>query len=105
MKIQFDRFVLFLLVVAIGVNFFFDNKAHDRDIEAAAKLEDWNMGLMTRIIHNDVRIDSLKASTHNLAKATIYLDSCQSNKSQKAERAERRGKFVGGLLRGLFPGL
>lgn len=105
MKIQFDRLILFLLSVAVGVNFFFDKKAFERDIESAAQLEEWNMALMTRIIQHDTKIDSLKASTQSLAKATIYLDSCQSNKSQKVERAERRGKFVGGLLRGLFPGL
>lgn len=105
MKIEFERFILFLIVVAVGVNFYFDNKAFERDIDASKKLEEWNMALMARIIQHDVRIDSLKTSTQNLAKATIYLDSCQSNKSQKAERAERRGKFVGGLLRGLFPGI
>lgn len=105
MKIEFERLVLLILVVAVGVNFYFDNKAYERDIEAAAQLEDWNMGLMTRIIRHDTQLDSLKASTKSLATATIYLDSCQQNKSQKAERAERRGKFVGGLLRGLFPGL
>jgi len=105
MKVEFERLILLILVLAVGVNFYFDNKAYERDIEAAAQLEDWNMALMTRIIQHDTKIDSLKASTQSLAKATIYLDSCQQNKSQKVERAERRGKFVGGLLRGLFPGL
>jgi hypothetical protein len=105
MKIQFDRLVLFILAVAVGINFYFDNKAYERDIDASAQLEEWNMALMTRIIQHDAKFDSLKASTQSLAKATIYLDSCQQNKSQKVERAERRGKFVGGLLRGLFPGL
>jgi hypothetical protein len=105
MKIQFDRLVLFLMAVAVGINFYFDKKAFERDIEASAQLEEWNMALMTRIIQHDVKLDSLKASTQNLAKATIYLDSCQQTKSQKVERAERRGKFVGGLLRGLFPGI
>lgn len=105
MKVQVDRFILLIVAVAVGVNFYFDNKAFERDIEAAAQLEEWNMGLTSRIISNESKIDSLKTSTQNLAKATIYLDSCQSNKSQKAERAERRGKFVGGLLRGLFPGI
>jgi hypothetical protein len=93
------------MAVAVGINFYFDKKAFERDIEASAQLEEWNMALMTRIIQHDVKFDSLKASTQTLAKATMYLDSCQQNKSQKVERAERRGKFVGGLLRGLFPGI
>jgi hypothetical protein len=48
-----------------------------------------------------------KAAANNivLAKTVIYLDSCQQSKTVKHDKAERRGKFVGGLLRGLFPGI
>jgi hypothetical protein len=49
--------------------------------------------------------DSLVKTDIVLSKSIIYLDSCQSTKQSKAERAERRGKFVGGILKSLFPGL
>lgn len=49
------------------------------------------------------QIDSLKQEKVVLAKSVLYLDSCQQLKATKAERAERRGKFLGGLLKGLLP--
>lgn len=51
------------------------------------------------------RIDSLKFADKAIAKSIVYLDSCNQNRTNKADRAERRGKFVGGLLKSLFPGL
>ena len=51
------------------------------------------------------RVDSVQAQSKALAKTVIYLDSCNQVKAQKADKAERRGKFVGGLLKGLFPGI
>lgn len=105
MTIIIERFILGLLTIGMVVNFYFDKKAFDRDVEASKKLEDWNMGLTMRIAHDEMRLDSIEAKTLRVAKATIYLDSCQEIKTTKSERAERRGKFVGGLLRGLFPGI
>ncbi len=49
--------------------------------------------------------DSLFKTDVVLSKSIIYLDSCQLTKHSKSERAERRGKFVGGILKSLFPGL
>ena len=48
-----------------------------------------------------------KAASNNivLAKTVLYLDSCQQTKTVKQDKAERRGRFVGGLLKSLFPGL
>lgn len=51
------------------------------------------------------RLDSVDLKLSRLARASIYLDSCQQARTARADRAERRGRFVGGLLRGLFPGL
>jgi len=51
------------------------------------------------------RIDSLHLQNQALAETVLYLDSCNQGKTQKADRAERRGKFVGGLIKGLFPGI
>jgi hypothetical protein len=50
-------------------------------------------------------LDSVKAKQLASIQAIIYLDSCQQSKAQKLDRAERRGKFVGGLIKSLFPGL
>jgi hypothetical protein len=105
MTIIIERLALVLILIAIAVNFYFDKQAFDRDVVAAKQLEEWNMGLTMRIVNNDMRIDSIKTTTLNVAKATMYLDSCQQVKTTKSDRAERRGKFVGGLLRGLFPGM
>ena len=50
-------------------------------------------------------VDSIKVQIKGLGKSVIYLDSCQQNKTNKQDRAERRGKFVGGLLKSLIPGM
>ncbi len=50
-------------------------------------------------------VDSLFATDQVFAKSILYLDSCNQSKLTKVEKAERRGRFVGGLLRGLFPNL
>lgn len=51
------------------------------------------------------RIDTIHVQNKALAKSVIYLDSCNQAKTQKADKAERRGKFLGGLIKGLFPGI
>jgi hypothetical protein len=51
------------------------------------------------------RVDSMHKQNEALAKTVLYLDSCNQSKAQKADKAERRGKFVGGLIKGLFPGI
>lgn len=102
---KLENFFLAILMVATIGNFLFDYEAYKRDLDAAEKLESFNHALMYRIIQNEIRIDSIKTSTQKVATAAIYLDSCQQAKASKSERAERRGKFVGGLLRGLIPGI
>lgn len=57
----------------------------------------------TRIVIIENKIDSLEMTDQAFAKSILYLDSCNNSKLTKVERAERRGRFVGGLLRGLFP--
>jgi hypothetical protein len=51
------------------------------------------------------RVDTVHKQNMALAKTVLYLDSCNQVKTQKADKAERRGKFVGGLIKGLFPGI
>ena len=49
--------------------------------------------------------DSLRIADKAIVKSIVYLDSCNQIKVSKADRAEKRGRFIGGLLKGLFPGL
>lgn len=49
--------------------------------------------------------DSLKSQIQDLALCVQYLDSVDRSKSNKSERAEKRGRFIGGLIKGIFPGL
>lgn len=105
MNIVVERFLLIVTIIALGVNFYFDDQAHKRDIDANKLTDASNIGMAFRIARLETRIDSLNAKTSKVAEATMYLDSCQAVKTSKSDRAERRGKFVGGLLRGLFPGI
>jgi hypothetical protein len=47
--------------------------------------------------------DSLGHQIHDLALCVQYLDSVHESKGFKTERAEKRGRFIGGLIKGLFP--
>lgn len=58
-----------------------------------------------RIIELNAANDSLHYQVVGLARTNIYLDSLVAAKQGKVERAERRGRFVGGLLKTLIPGL
>ena len=50
-------------------------------------------------------IDSLNKKESVLARSIVYLDSCNQAKATRVERAEKRGRFIGGLIKGLFPGM
>jgi hypothetical protein len=67
-----------------------------------AKLSEKDSATISQLQSN---VDSLFAADQVFAKSILFLDSCNNLKLTKAERAERRGRFVGGLLRGLFPKL
>jgi hypothetical protein len=80
----------------------FDQTIHER-IDAAIMQEvSKNNTKLDSVRH---RLDSLNIQVNGLAHASIYLDSCQAARTHKSDRAERRGRFVGGLLKGLFPGI
>ncbi len=91
-----------LITVAffLGFNFYQDNI---RSTTIDKKIEVYNETTCATLEGMDYEIDSLHKHIGKLATATIYLDSCQQQKVTKVERAERRGRFVGGLLKGLFP--
>lgn len=106
MTIPKDTFILFLVfLLYVGGDIYTANQAHKKMDKLIKDNEEWTSAAYFKIARTESRIDSLKAETEALAKTIIYLDSCQQSKAQRAEKAERRGKFVGGLLKGLFPGL
>jgi hypothetical protein len=104
-SISFTHVALFVICIALGM-FFYDTYQ--------IKTTQQNIALKQELINSQLnqRLDSLekavnRANSNNavLAKSVLYLDSCQQTKMVKQDKAERRGRFVGGLLKGLFPGI
>lgn len=97
--------MLLVFLIYVGGDIYTARIAHQKIDKVVKENAEWSAAAYWKIARVEGRIDSLKIETEALAKTVIYLDSCQSNKTIKQDRAERRGKFVGGLLKGLFPGL
>lgn len=97
--------ILIALAVYIGGDIYSTRLAHKKIEKHIEESEQWAAGAVYKLAFMEGEIDSLRIQSKALAKTALYLDSCNQNKAQKADRAERRGKFVGGLLKGLFPGL
>ena len=70
-----------------------------------AQLDSANVILTSYVIELSLKADSLKHNEQILTRSILYLDSCQQLKTNKADRAERRGRFLGGLLKTIFPAL
>jgi hypothetical protein len=92
-------YLLFLLILPINWYLLQEYKSDKR----CEKLDSAIVQVHYRINAVESSVDSFKLKTDALGKSILYLDSCQQVKATKTERAERRGKFVGGLLKGLFP--
>jgi hypothetical protein len=106
MSISKDTFILFcLFIIYIGGDFYTARIEHKKLEKHIAENDSWVMQSTSRNMRNEETIDSLRAQVKGLAKSVIYLDSCNQAKTNKQERAERRGRFVGGLLKSLFPGM
>jgi hypothetical protein len=106
MSVSKDTFVLFLLfMIYIGGDIYTARIEHKKLEKHIDENDSWVMQQTARIINLECSIDSLRAQSKGVATSVIYLDSCNQAKTNKQERAERRGKFVGGLLRGLFPNM
>lgn len=106
MSISKDTFFLFVIfMIYIGGDIYTAKVSHQKIEKHINESSDYAIGNMLRNAQLENRIDSLKVETEALAKTVIYLDSCQQQKAQKQDKAEKRGRFVGGLLRGLFPGI
>jgi peptidoglycan hydrolase CwlO-like protein len=97
--------IMAVVVIYIGGDVYVTNVNHKKIDNLIALNQE-------RLTNSNIRqnkmvesVDSLKIQIKGLGKSVIYLDSCQQNKSIKQDRAERRGKFVGGLLKSLIPGM
>lgn len=97
--------IMAALIIYIGGDIYSTRLAHTKIEKHIEESEQWAAGAVFKLAAMETDIDSLHIQNKALAKTALYLDSCNQQKTQKADRAERRGKFVGGLLKGLFPGL
>jgi hypothetical protein len=97
--------VVFAILIAMGVLGYNLHTLKKTQQEVNLKQELINRHLTWQI--DSVQSIADKAASNNivLAETVLYLDSCQQAKTVKHDKAERRGRFVGGLLKGLFPGL
>lgn len=99
-----------VMALTIGFNFwldyresqYFEQNIH-REVNTAIIQEKSKIDTIFVGVERD--LDSMNTKINALAETVIYLDSCNQTRTNKANRAERRGRFVGGLLRGLFPHL
>jgi hypothetical protein len=100
MKIILISSVIIELVlgVVLAYNFLEDKKTRE-DLEVARTTQ----ALVQ--IQTELKIDSLNLKIYELSRVALYLDSCQQIRTSKTDRAERRGKFVGGILKTIFPAL
>lgn len=106
MEINKDTFILFcLFILYIGGDIYTARVEHQKLEKHIDENDTWVLHSTGRLINVECSIDSLRAQNKALAKSIVYLDSCNTAKNHKQERAERRGRFVGGLLKGLFPGM
>jgi hypothetical protein len=94
-----------ILIIAffLGFNFYQDMATTKQVVMLERVVTETTNNTAATLKGMDYEIDSLHKHIGKLATATVYLDSCQQQKTVKAERAERRGRFVGGLLKGLLP--
>lgn len=106
MKLSIDTIAIAAaLIIYIGGDLYTASVKHK---ELSEEIKSANQAALAAVIRTgnlEASVDSIKVQIKGLGKTVIYLDSCQQNKTQKADRAERRGKFVGGLLKSLIPGM
>ena len=99
------KFFTVVLTVALTLNFLFDYQAKQREEIIVKRIELTAFEDNKRVAEMQLQIDSLKDKSKIIATTVVFLDSCQQTKTVRAEKSERRGRFVGGLLKGIFPGL
>lgn len=94
---------ILIIVFFLGFNFYQDIELNKQVVSIEEMIDENDKNTDATLESFEYEIDSIHTKIGKLATATVYLDSCQQQKTQKTERAERRGRFVGGLLKGLLP--
>ncbi len=97
--------ILAVVVIYIGGDVYVTNVNHKKIDNLIALNEQRLITSNIKQIQIKESVDSLKIQIKGLGKSVIFLDSCQQNKTIKQDKAERRGRFVGGLLKSLIPGM
>lgn len=106
MSMHKDTLFLMLVFIAyIGLDVYNAKQTHNRLESFIEQSDSMSVKCLYRTANVSDRLDSIKAQNKALAATVIYLDSCNQSKTFKTERAERRGRFLGGLIKGLFPKL
>lgn len=93
------------LIIYIGGDLYTAGIKHKQLTDEVNKANEAALAAVIRTGNLEESVDSIKVQIKGLGKSVIFLDSCQQNKTQKLDRSERRGKFVGGLLKALIPGM
>ena len=97
--------ILAVIVIYIGGDVYVTNVNHKKIDNLIALNEQRLITSNIKQIQIKESVDSLKVQIKGLGKSVIFIDSCQQNKTIKQDKAERRGRFVGGLLKTLIPGM
>ena len=104
-SISIINILVFALVIAFGVLAYNFQTFKTQQIWVDARQDSATLDNQLYTQSVSAEISGVRENTQVLAKSVLYLDSCQQAKSIKQDRAERRGKFLGGLLKGLIPGI
>lgn len=104
-NITISQVLIFVLAIATGVLAYNLYAFKNEQSAINTKSEMTQVELAVKISRVDSSIKIANTNSTALAKSILYLDSCQQQRVFKQDRAERRGRFVGGLLKGLLPHL
>jgi hypothetical protein len=104
-KIDIKSVVIFALAIAHGVLAYTLFTFKEKCKEDIVRIEAINEAVIQENNQLSGQVDSLQSTTKILAKSFLYIDSCNASRIKKTDRAERRGRFLGGLLKEVLPGL
>lgn len=97
------EWAILILAFFLGFNFYQDLMLQKEVSVVVRTIEATTNNTVATLSDIECEMDSLHKHIGKLATATVYLDSCQQQKNQKSEKAYRRGRFIGGLVKGLLP--
>lgn len=96
--------VAILALVAVGMVVGLNKDVRDSQKSYSQMVQKAKADSIT-IVRMNKTLDSMKVADRAMVRSILSLDSINQDKTSKADRAERRGRFIGGLLKGLLPHL